>query len=147
MQMLHIYLGRYLGSTSVYAFRTYMYYTRPIMTIAWHSAGDGQSESTNAIVEAAIRYYFLMSPNSHWPSALPAIQFSLNNAFVESIGFSPNELVTGFRPQTPLMILREMSVPSAPEDAPSLEFLRTLRQHEAQLATDFANAIYTSTYS
>ncbi|KAM6486254.1 hypothetical protein HDV62DRAFT_353447 [Trichoderma sp. SZMC 28011] len=88
-----------------------------------------------------------MSPNSHWPSALPAIQFSLNNAFVESIGFSPNELVTGFRPQTPLMILREMSVPSAPEDAPSLEFLRTLRQHEAQLATDFANAIYTSTYS
>ncbi|KAL5085890.1 hypothetical protein Trisim1_012503 [Trichoderma cf. simile WF8] len=117
------------------------------MMTAWHSAGDGQSESTNVIVEAAVRYYFSISPNGHWPSALPAIQSSLNNDFVESIGFSLNELVTDFRPQTPLMVLREMLALSAPEDAPSLDFLRTLRQHEAQLVTDFANAIYTSIYS
>lgn len=67
----------------------------------------------------------------------------LNKAFIDAINCSPNELVMGFRPQTPLAILKDILLPpTIPSDDTSLEFLRQLQQHEAQLATDFANARY-----
>ncbi|CAI6082148.1 unnamed protein product [Clonostachys chloroleuca] len=115
--------------------------TRLIQTTSWHSPGDGQSESTNQIVEAAIRYGFSVDPDAHWPSMLPAIQSSLNNAFVTALNATPNEVVMGFRPQTPLTILREKLDGRHDEEA-HFSILRKARQWEAEIATDFAAARY-----
>lgn len=55
-----------------YSYTTFEAYLRPSLQVpATTVLGDGQSESTNQIVETAIRYGFSVDLDAHWPQQLP----------------------------------------------------------------------------
>jgi hypothetical protein len=68
-----------------------------LFSIAYYLQTDGQSESTNQIIEIVLRYFFFyLEDEKDWPKCLPFLQFALNNTFSAAIGKAPNEALYGF---------------------------------------------------
>jgi hypothetical protein len=66
-----------------------------------------------------------------WTDFIIPMQSGFNNAFSRTINCSPNEIITGIKPNTSLSLLT-----AAPSMLP--EMLRTLRRKEAELCIEFA---------
>ena len=81
--------------------------TALLYSTSYHPQTDGQSGRTNQTAEIGLRYYISTLPRgSHWPTVLPRLQSALNNgANLTTTGKSPNEIIYGFRPNEPLMLL------------------------------------------
>ena len=82
--------------------------TKLLMSTAYHSQTDGQSERTNQTIEIALRFLIAENPLINWKAALPALQFSMNNSQNAVTGKSPNEVTLGFKPRG----LNAFNVPS-----------------------------------
>jgi hypothetical protein len=51
--------------------------TKLLYSTAYHPQTDGQSKSTNQLVEIMLRYYFFyLEDEKEWPECLPALQFA-----------------------------------------------------------------------
>ena len=120
--------------------------TSLLMSTAYHPQTDGQSERTNQTVEIALRFLITANPNMSWVSALPALQFSLNNSVHAVTGKSPNQVVTGFQPRevmTAIVVppaLRQPPNTATSAAKPEFEKNRFVFQKEAGEATAFAAA-------
>ena len=82
------------------------------MSTAFHPQTDGQTERANRILEDYLRHY--ISPQQDdWDEWLYLAEFSVNNAWQESVKETPFMLNTGQHPRTPLDGGRETRVPQA----------------------------------
>ena len=96
-------------------------------TAAYHPQADGQSERTNQTVEIGLRYFVTGHPDLAWVDCLPHLQAVLNNSRNQTTGFSPNELLMGFKTNLDSL--------NALEDLPPADFA-TLRGHYRSEAQD-----------
>lgn len=107
--------------------------TQLAMSTAYNPQTDGLSERRIQDIEIAIRYHMTAS-DIPWDQILPALQHNFNNSKHSVLGRSPNEIVYGFKPRSPLSVLE------VPKLSIDYEIHRKLYQKEAQLAIDFAAA-------
>lgn len=111
--------------------------TKLAMTTAYHPQADGQSESTNHIVELAIRHYCVeYAPDFNWIDVLPSLQWNLNNAHVRAIDASPHEYLYGFKIQAPADRLKDV----VPKQAADIRFMRQHLRRDAQLTMNGVSA-------
>jgi hypothetical protein len=84
------------------------------MSTAFHPQSDGQAEGSNRVLEDYLRHYISPSQDD-WDEWLPQAEFSVNNAWQESIKNTPFMLNFGQQPCTPLTQSggREVRVPQA----------------------------------
>ncbi|WVZ63495.1 hypothetical protein U9M48_013122 [Paspalum notatum var. saurae] len=69
---------------------------------AYHPQTDGQTESTNQILEDMLRAYAIQYGTS-WDKCLPYAEFSYNNSYQASLKKSPFEALYDKRCRTPLL--------------------------------------------
>lgn len=89
--------------------------TRLKMSTAFHPQTDGQSESTNRIVQQVLRV-LVNERNIDWDECLPAAEFAINNAVHTSTQMTPFEVCQGRKPLTPMALTHkttESAVPAA----------------------------------
>ena len=77
--------------------------TNHAMSTAHHPQTDGQTERMNRIVEETLRHY-VNDRQDDWDLLLPAVEFSINNTFQESIQTTPFYLNFGYHPTLPVDI-------------------------------------------
>jgi transposase InsO family protein len=96
--------------------------TKLKMSTAFHPQTDGLTERSNRVLEDYLRHYISPSQND-WDEWLPQAEFSVNNAWQESIKNTPFMLNFGQQPRTPLNQSggREVRVPQASNFARTLE--------------------------
>jgi hypothetical protein len=96
--------------------------TKLKMSAALHPQTDGQTERSNRVLEDYLRHYISPSQDD-WDEWLPQAEFSVNNAWQESIKNTPFMLNFGQQPRTPLNQSggREVRVPQASNFARTLE--------------------------
>jgi hypothetical protein len=84
------------------------------MSTAFHPQIDGQTERSNRILEDYLWHYISPSQDD-WDEWLPQAEFSVNNAWQESIKNTPFMLSFRQQPRTPLNQSgdREVCVPQA----------------------------------
>jgi hypothetical protein len=101
--------------------------TKLKMSTAFHPQTDGQTERSNRVLEDYLRHYISPSQDD-WDEWLPQAEFSVNNAWQESIKNTPFMLNFGQQPRTPLNQSggREVRVPQASN------FARTLEENPAR---------------
>jgi hypothetical protein len=75
--------------------------TKLNFSLVYHPHMDGQTESTNQILEDMLRACVLMYGKS-WDKSLPYAEFSYNNSYQASIKMAPFEALYGRQCQTPL---------------------------------------------
>jgi hypothetical protein len=75
--------------------------TKLNFSLVYHPQMDGQTESTNQILEDMLRACVLMYGKS-WDKSLPYAEFSYNNSYQASIKMAPFEALYGRQCQTPL---------------------------------------------
>jgi len=100
---------------------TRMLGTKLKMSTAFHPQTDGQTERVNRVLEDYLRHY--VSPTQDdWDEWLPQAEFSVNNAWHESIKNTPFIMNFGQQPRTPLSQSggRDDRVPSANNFAATL---------------------------
>jgi hypothetical protein len=68
---------------------------------AYHPQTDGQTKSTNQILEDMLRASALKYGKS-WDKSLPYTEFSYNNSYQTSIEMAPYEALYGWQCRTPL---------------------------------------------
>lgn len=94
------------GSIFISAFWTTFFEkmnTQICSTTAHNPRANGASEHTNKEIEIAIRH--LVNANqSDWAEVIPHVQLAFNNARNEATGYSPNQLLLGFNPNTALQL-------------------------------------------
>jgi hypothetical protein len=71
------------------------------MSTAFHPQTDGQTERSNPVLEDYLRHYISPSQDD-WDEWLPQAEFSVNNAWQESIKNTPFMLNFGQQPCTHL---------------------------------------------
>lgn len=82
------------------------------MSSAYRPQTDGQTERVNRVLEEMLRHY--VSPKQDdWDKLLPLAEFSINNAYHESIGTTPFFLNYGQHPLTPTTAKFSSDVPAA----------------------------------
>jgi hypothetical protein len=98
------------------------------MSIAFHPQTDGQTERSNRVLEDCLRHYISPSQDD-WDEWLPQAEFSMNNAWQESIKNTPFMLNFGQQPRTPLTQSggREVRVPQASNFAKTMAETRLAR--------------------
>jgi hypothetical protein len=84
------------------------------MSTAFHPQTDGQTERFNRVLEDYLRHYINPSQDD-WDEWLPQAEFSVNNAWQESVKNTPFMLNFGQQPRTPFTQSggREVRVPQA----------------------------------
>jgi hypothetical protein len=84
------------------------------MSTAFHPQTDGQTKKSNRVLEDYLRHYVNPSQDD-WNEWLPQAEFSVNNAWQESIKNTPFMLDFGHQPCAPLTQSggREVRVPQA----------------------------------
>jgi len=93
-----------------------------LLSTAYHSQMDGQSERTNQTVEAALRYYVSLRQDD-WVDHTELIQAAINIAPSKSTHHSPFDLLYGSNPKHALDLLA--GSPSVADDwATKWEMLR-----------------------
>jgi hypothetical protein len=75
--------------------------TKLKMSTAFHPQTDGQTKRSNRVLEVYFRHYISPSQDD-WVEWLPQAEFSVNNAWQESIKNTPFMLHFGQQPRTPL---------------------------------------------
>lgn len=111
--------------------------TRLAMTTAYHPQADGQSESTNHIVELAIRHYCAEhAPLYNWVDIIPSLQWNLNNAHTRTLDASHHEYLFGLKIQAPA----DRLVKNIPENVAEIRFMREHLRRDAQLTMDIVAA-------
>ena len=85
-------------------------------------------------MEIALRYFVTGNPEASWTDCLPYLQAVLNNSRNQTTGFSPHELLTGFKSNLDSL---NALVDVLPAD---FEKLRGHYRAEAQNAIAWANA-------
>ena len=75
--------------------------TRQAMSTARHPETDGQTERMNRVLEETLRHY-INDKMDNWDVLLPAAEFSVNNAFQQSIQTTPFHLNYGYHPRVPI---------------------------------------------
>ena len=73
------------------------------MSTSFHPQTDGQTERTNRTLEQYLRC-FIDVDMSDWEDWLPLAEFSINNAWQETIQCTPFEMNSGQHPKTPLTL-------------------------------------------
>jgi hypothetical protein len=68
---------------------------------AYHPQTDGQTESTNQILEDMLRACALKHGES-WDKSLPYTEFAYNNSYQSSLKMAPFEALYGMKCRTPL---------------------------------------------
>jgi hypothetical protein len=76
--------------------------TKLKMSTAFHPQTDGQTERSNGVLEDYLRHYISPSQDD-WDEWLPQAEFSVNNAWQESIKNTLFMLNFGQQPRTPLL--------------------------------------------
>jgi hypothetical protein len=76
-----------------------------LMSIAYHSQTDEQSERINQIVEIALRFFLTENSEVNWINAASLIQASLNNSSNAAIDLSSNEITYEFKIKDTLFCL------------------------------------------
>lgn len=111
-----------------------------LTSTAYHPQTDGQSERTNQTVEIALRYFLTSNPGSDFTDCFPHLQSTLNNSRNATTGYSPNEVVMGFR--TNIDSLANL------QDLPSEDFarLRGVIRREVTDAVAWANVAMKARY-
>jgi transposase InsO family protein len=71
------------------------------VSTAYHPQTDGLTERMNRMLHEYLRAYISTS-HTDWESRLPMAQFAHNNSHCKSIGMTPNFLLMGYHPRTPL---------------------------------------------
>ena len=67
------------------------------MSTAYHLQTDGQSERTNQTLKIVLRFFITKNPEMNWSVTLSLIQANMNNSPNATTGFTPNEIVYGFK--------------------------------------------------
>jgi len=80
--------------------------TRRALTTAYHPQADGQTEILNQTVEIALRAYTNFDRNN-WSELLPKISFTYNNTPHSATGYSPSQLLYGFKPKEPISYIMD----------------------------------------
>ena len=108
---------------------------------AYYAQTDGQSERLNQVVKIALRYFLTSSPDSEQTEALTYIQSTYNNVKNASIGFAPNEILTGFKSNldTIFLLIQLLIVDYA--------LLRLAKSAEVDDAIVFANTTIKTRYN
>ena len=79
-----------------------------LISIAYHSQIDEQSERINQTIEIALRYWIVSNSNVDFIENASYIQIDINNIVVAEIGYILNELCYEFRLQDNLDLLSDM---------------------------------------
>ena len=118
--------------------------TKMALSSAHHPQHDGQTEIVNKLLATMLRAY-ISEDLSDWSTWLHILEFAYNNSTHSSTGTSPNFLVYGFQPKTPLDFLlpsktREGNHPSYSLSPESTSFLETLAMHRDSTRRAIARA-------
>ena len=118
--------------------------TKMALSSAHHPQHDGQTEILNKLLATMLRAY-VSDDLSDWSAWLHILEFAYNNSTHSSTGTSPNFLVYGFQPRTPLDFLlpesvREANGPSYSLSPDSKNFLETLDMHRSSARRAIAKA-------
>jgi len=81
-----------------------------ILSTAYHSQTDGQTERVNRTLEDMLRHY-VGPTQDDWDKHLAAAEFAYNNAYQESIRTSPFQLTFGQDPMVPFSVLTHTTFP------------------------------------
>ena len=76
------------------------------LTTAYHPQADGQTEIINQTLEITLRAYTNFDRNN-WAELLPKIAFAYNNTPHTATGYSPSQLLYGFKPMEPISYLMD----------------------------------------
>jgi hypothetical protein len=87
--------------------------TTLLVTTAYHSQADSQSERTNQNVEIALRH-LVNAYKDNWTSCLAEVEFNINNNVHSSTGKSPMQFLTGAN--APSALQAATSIPTAATD-------------------------------
>ena len=118
--------------------------TRMSLSSAHHPQHDGQTEILNKLLATMLRAY-VSDDLSNWSIWLHVLEFTYNNSTHNSTGTSPNFLVYGFQPRTPLDFLlpkgaREGDNPLYSLSPESSNFLSALTMHRESAHRAIAKA-------
>lgn len=118
--------------------------TKMALSSAHHPQHDGQTEILNKLLATMLRAY-VSEDLSDWSTWLHILEFAYNNSTHSSTGTSPNFLVYGFQPRTPIDFLipssaRERSDISYSLSPESENFLQTLTMHRDSARRAIAKA-------
>ena len=118
--------------------------TRMALSSAHHPQHDGQTEIVNRQLTTMLRAYVL-EDLSDWSIWLHIMEFAYNNSVHGSTGTSPNFLMYGFQPKSPLDFLLPKDGPQAKSATYSLipevkNFLDTLAMHRDSARRAMAKA-------
>jgi hypothetical protein len=105
------------------------------VSTAYHPQTDGLTERMNRMLHEYLRAYISTSHND-WDVRLPMAQFAHNNSHCKSIGTTPNYLLMGYHPKTPLMV----DVDPALHDDPHLTKKERARALVSAMERDMAAA-------
>ena len=106
--------------------------TRILMSTAYHSQTDEQSERMNQSVKIALRYYMIENSEGDWVSFLSFLQVKMNNAVNASTDWSSNEILLKHKMNDLIMLLSIMN-------ATEVEKKRSWHQREAEDSITFVN--------
>jgi hypothetical protein len=105
------------------------------VSTAYHPQTDGLTERMNRMLHEYLRAY--ISSNHHdWEARLPMAQFAHNNSHCKSIGMTPNFLLMGYHPKTPIMV----DIPMSNVDDPHLSKKERARALVSAMEKDMAAA-------
>ncbi len=110
--------------------------SKQCVSTAYHPQTDGLTERMNRMLHEYLRAY-ISTKHTDWEPRLSMAQFAHNNSHCKSIGMTPNYLLMGYHPKTPLSIA---DIPAINADDPHLtkkERARTLVR-EMELDMTFA---------
>ena len=118
--------------------------TKMALSSAHHPQHDGQTEILNRQLTTMLRAY-VSDDLSDWSVWLHILEFAYNNSIHGSTGASPNFLMYGFQPKSPLDFLLPKDRPRAESATYSLipearNFLETLAMHRDSARRAIAKA-------
>ena len=118
--------------------------TKMALSSAHHPQHDGQTEILNRLLTTMLRAY-VADDLSDWSTWLHILEFAYNNAIHGSTGASPNFLMYGFQPKSPLDFLLPKDGPGTRTPTYSLipevrNFLDTLAMHRDSARRAIAKA-------
>lgn len=105
-----------------------LYQIKKFRSSPYHPAGNGAVERENRSIKEALRSYTLSS-QSNWDEYIPQIAHSRNTTVHRTTGFSPYEMVYGFKLDQPKAIDPKESV------SEFVNQLRTIKARISQAAT------------
>ena len=118
--------------------------TKMALSSAHHPQHDGQTEILNRLLTTMLRAY-VADDLSDWSVWLHILEFAYNNSIHGSTGASPNFLMYGFQPKSPLDFLLPKDSPRAKSATYSLipearNFLEALAMHRDSARRAIAKA-------